>query len=220
MTSIDPTVSRSPSAGQMPSPRFGWAGIAFGILFLTGFFISHATPDHRASDGAWVSWYADDAHLRQLIVGAYLLVAAALSLLVLVSALVERTRSAGDTSPMLHRVGWGAGLLSAGIILVSAVQFAGIAGNLLFGSTTQVATADVLRQNLGSASLVFAGAVTAALFIACTATLARRDGMFGPGMSRFSYAVAVVLVIPVVFVPLLALSIWGVVAGIWMLRRH
>lgn len=199
--------------------RIGWAGIIFSVLFVVGFAMAAGQPDNDAVDQAWVDWYADDANLQRTLVGAYLLIAAGFAFLVFAAGLLERVGGSREQSPVLHRVSWGVGLLASGFLMVAALQFAGIAGNITFGGAADVKNADLVRQNLGVATVLLVGAMAAAVFIACVATLARRSGLFGAAMTWFSYLVAVLLVLAVAFIPILALPIWALVAGIALLRK-
>jgi len=212
------TESATPGATRsMKGPA--WAGIAFAPVFVVGFIMAVSTPENDATDAKWISWYADKSHQVQTIVGAYLLIASALLFLVFAYGMQERVKTGRDGAPVLYRVFGGTAVLVSGLVMVSAVQLAGIMGNILFGSQPTPQNADVLRANIGIAAIALTTTITAAVFITCGAILARRAGVFGSGMFGFSIVAAVLLLFGVTFFPILALPIWVLVAGIVLLRN-
>ena len=218
-----PTVEPSPPAAgrahDAVSSKIGWAGIVFAVLFVVGFVLAAETPDSDAADAEWLSFYADDDNLRQIIIGGYLMILSAFAFLALVAGLLERARSTRESSPVLHRVAWATGLLSAAFLIAGAVQLAGVAGNNVFGGYADVADVDVLRQNFGIAFIVLPGALCAVAFIAISTFLARQAGVYGTAMTVYSYVTAVLLLLAVTFIPLLLLPIWALVTGIALLRK-
>ena len=219
MATSTSTTSGGDQKAAAPRSLLGWAGIAFAVLFVIGFISSSNSLKNDAPDAEWLKWYANHGHLKGVLVGGYMMTIAAFAFLVLAAGLVERVREAGEASPVLNRVCWATGLLASGFMLLAAISLAGIAGDIVFGSSQNVETADLLRHNLGYAILFLTTALTAAVFIACVTTLARRAGVFGTAMTWFSYIVAVALAFAVVFLPILALPIWGLVTGIALLRK-
>jgi len=224
-----PTSSPSPTAETGPGThegtragirsRIGWAGIVFAVLFVVGFIFAAQSPDTDASNAEWLKYYTNDGNLRRIVIGAYVILLAALALLVLVAGFLERVRSTRESSPVLNRVGWATGLLSVGFLMAGAVQLAGIAGNNVFGGYPDVADVDLLRQNLGVAYIVLPGVLCAVAFIAISTFLARQAGVYGTAMTVFGYVTAALLLFAVAFLPLIVLPIWGLVTGVALLRE-
>jgi hypothetical protein len=216
----DPSGRAHDGATGATRSKVGWAGIAFAVLFIVGFILAAETPDSDdASDAEWLSFYADDDNLRQIIIGGYLIILSSLAFLALAAGLLERARSTREASPVLHRVGWATGLLCAGFLMAGAVQLAGVAGNNLFGGYADVTDVDVLRQNFGIAFIVLPGVLCAVAFIAISTYLARQAGVFGNAMTVYSYLTAALLLLAVTFLPLILLPIWALVTGIALLRK-
>jgi hypothetical protein len=195
-----------------------WAGIAFVPLFVLAAFMVEPGPDSQtASDAKFTAWYSDSGNRTVALVGAYLLVVAALTFLAFVAGLQERLRPAREGFPVGYRlIGW-TGQLTAVLFIVGAMQFVGIIGNISFGDTP-VPQADLLRQNIGYPFVFVAGALVAAALIAVTATLAGRTGLFRTWHVWASYVLAVVLVFAMIFLPMAALPIWVLGVSILLLR--
>jgi hypothetical protein len=197
-----------------------WAGIAFVPLFVFAAFMVEPGPDSQtASDAKITAWYSDSANRTASLIGAYLLVVAALTFLAFVAGLHERVRAARSGFPVAYRFMAWTGLLTAGLFIVGAMQFVGIIGNISFGDTP-VPQADLLRQNIGYPFVFVAGALVAAAFIATAATLAARVGLFRTWQIWASYVLAVVLVFAVIFTLMAALPVWVLGTSIVLLRQR
>ena len=118
----------------------------------------------------------------------------------------------------LPLIGW-TGPLIAGLLIVGAMQFVGIAGNISFGGTP-VPQADLLRQNIGYSFVFVAGALIATVPIAVTATLASRIELFRTWQLWASYVLAFILVFAVIFTPMAALPVWVLGTSVVLLRRR
>jgi len=218
MASTSEVTRAEPPAATKGTSGPAWAGIAFGPLFVVGFIMAVNTPSNDASDATWISFYSQKSNQVQTIIGAYLLIVSALLFLVFALGMQQRVKAGRGGAPVLYQLLAGTAVLVSGLIMVSAVQLAGIMGNILFGSQPFPQNADVLRANTGIAGIALAATLTAAVFIACGAFLARRVGLFGTGMFAFSIVAAVLLFFAVAFFPMVALPIWVLVAGIALLR--
>lgn len=214
-----PTTPAAVEARPAKHSLAGWAGIAFVPLFVIAAIMVEPGPGSQtASNAKYTAWYADSGHRTVALIGAYLLIAAALALLAFVAGLHERLRPARDRFPVGYRmIGW-TGPLTAGLFIVGAMQFVGIIGNISFGDTP-VPQADLLRQNIGYPLVFVAGALVAATLIAVTATLAGRIGLFRTWQVWASYLLAAVLVFAVIFTPMAAFPVWVLGTSILLLRR-
>jgi hypothetical protein len=216
-----PTSVRSPEIGSA-STRWrtlsAWAGIAFVPIFVAGIFMSARMPGDDASDAKFTAWYSDSTNRTVALVGAYLLIVAALLFLAFAAGLQERLRPARAQSPVGYRmVAWTATLF-ASLTVVGALLLVAIVGNIAFGGTA-VPSADLLRQNYGYPLIFVGGAVVAALHIAVVATIARRAGLFPTWLVALSFVFAVLLLLAVVFTPMAALPLWALTVGIVLLVR-
>jgi len=194
-----------------------YSGIAFVVFFLAGVAVS-SVPSNTASDKAWLAAYATHAKQAGHLATGVLLVIAALSLMSFLTDLWTRVVDARDpqaVSPLpVVAAGVSAACIAAGGILMAATS-----GSALLYSQP-IPGADILRlgNDVGFAMVGVAGMLAAALSIACLSVQARAAGIFGTRLTRFSLAVAVVLLASVAFVPIVALPIWLVAVTVTLNR--
>lgn len=196
----------------------GWAGIAFVPLFVVGMLMSMDSPDSNASDAKWVAWYAQRSHRVELLVGGYILVVAGLALIGFVAGLAQRLQAGATQSPVAYRLmGW-AGPIAGVLIMVGAIQAAGVAGDISFGGQPVPHAADVLRSNLGFPFIGVAGALAGAVLVASATLVAKRLGFVASWLVWLGWIAAVALLFGVIFIPMIALPIWVLATSITLLR--
>lgn len=214
---IDTTARAGPSHAA-PTRWAGAAGIAFVVLFVAAALMGN-TPNSNASDATWTSYFASSGHRTTMIVAGFLLVLAALCLLVFFSALWSRVadaRGGRRTSP-LPLVAAGAG---GAALAVGAVLSVSVAGGMIFGSLPEPSAA-ILRMmgQIGWPVAMVAGMFAVALAIVAIAVQARSAGAFGTAMTVFSIIMAVITLASFLFFPLLAPLLWVLVTSIVLIRR-
>jgi len=213
------------AANDRSLPRVTWrigaavCGIAFVPVFIAGIFLAMNAPSNDASDATWLSWYQDSGHQTGLLIGAYLLIVGALLFIAFAAGVHEYLHGAAEQSPVLYRFATAAAGVFAVLVMVGAVQLVGIAGNIAVGDVKAPQTADLLRQNIGFPFIFVAGGLTAAAFVAVVTTLARQAGIFPAWLSALSYALAVILLVSIIFLPMVALPVWVLITSVVLLRR-
>jgi hypothetical protein len=212
----------------MPNPDQGafmnwrrvapYSGIAFVVFFIASVVVSNV-PKDTASDHAWLAAYATHAKQAGHLATGVLLVLAALSLMTLLTHLWTQVAEARDPRAASPLPVVAAGV-SAACIAVGGVLMAVASGSALLGSQP-IPGADVLRlgNDAGFAMVSVAGMLAAALSIGCLSVQARAAGIFGTRFTRFSVAVAIVLLASVAFLPIVALLVWLVAATVTLTRR-
>lgn len=194
------------------------AGIGFIVFFLGG-AVSSSPPSDSASNAQWVASYTGTANQFSHVLTGVLLILAAPCLLAFLTGMWQRissTRPAGTTSPLpLVAAGVTAPLMAFGGTLMAYV-----AGSELSGSYP-LPSADLLRLSNGLGFLVtgIPGMAATALCITVLAVQARRAGLFGRRMAVFTWIVAALLLLSYLFLPIIALMAWIVVAIVGA-RRH
>lgn len=194
-----------------------YSGIAFVVFFIASVVVS-TVPANTASDHAWRAAYATHAKQAGHLATGVLLVLAALSLMAFLTHIWTRVTDARDS----HRVSplpvVAAGVAAA-CIAVGGMLMAAPSGSALIYSQP-IPGADILRlgNDVGFAMVGVAGMLAVALSIACLSVQARAAGIFGMRLTRFSLAVAVVLLASVAFVPILALLVWLVTVTVSLHR--
>lgn len=209
-----------------PTRATAWGGIGFAVLYVAGVMTGFAgTPDDTHIDqparytADWVKYYADSGNRTTALVGAYLLVAAAVAAVVFGAHLRERLGSAGAESS--GRIALAGTIMLATLSTVAAVAFAWIPGAVTFGNAPapQGELAHFASQ-LGFGALLVGGGMAGALVLIATGIGSTRTGAF-PKWLAWAGIVAGVLVgaFGAFFVPMLLLVLWMLVAGIVGLRR-
>ena len=195
-----------------------YSGIAFVVFFLASVVVSNV-PSGTASDHAWLAAYATHAKQAGHLATGVCLVLAALSLMTFLTHIWTRVTEAREPQAVSPLPVVAAGVAAA-CIATGGILMATTSGSALIGSTP-IPGADILRlgNDAGFAMVGVAGMLAAALSIACLSVQARAAGIFGARLTRFSLAVAIVLLASVVFLPIVALLIWLVAVTVTLTRR-
>lgn len=207
----------TPSAARLTRADM-LAGIGFIVFFLGG-AVASSPPADNAPNAQWVANYTGNGNLYSQVVSGVFLILAALCLMAFLTGMwrrVSSARPAGTTSPLpLVAAGVTATLMAFGGTLMAY-----IAGSELSGSYP-LPSADLLRLSNGLGFLVtgIPGMAATALCITVLAVQARRAGLFGQRTAVFTWIVAAVLLLSFLFIPILALMAWIVVAIIAARRQ-
>lgn len=191
-----------------------WAGIAFAILFVAGFLISGDTPEY--DDAAeWEEYLNDSDKLRMAFAGGLMMLVSALALIWYSQALVWRLKS--DSNPLGQIAGAAATVMV--VMLMTAVFFGiGVPAAIEIGDTP-VPDVDFAIQfeSVAFGMLMLGTLWPAAVFTAAVTTLAR--GTWPKWLIWTSYILAVVMLFGLLFIPLIALPLWALITGIYLLRK-
>ncbi len=205
--------SGSTSAWSRLAP---WAGIAFAILFVAGFFIHGETPDN--DDAAeWQAYWDDSDNRTQAIIGAYLMILGLFAFLWFSRDLLARV----GEHPLLRSIGQGASTLMVGTMLIAVIIGTTIAGSVEFGDATVPESADLAIQldQLAIGLLLLPGCLSGAVFIGVVSELARRSNALPTWLVWAGYVVAVLQLVSFLFVPLALIPLWALVTAIVLLLR-
>jgi hypothetical protein len=191
-------------------------GFGFAVLFLVA-VVASSPPADGASNAKWLANYASTGHKAGHIVSGVCLVLAGLCLMTFITALWTRiveARRPERVSPLP--------VVAAGIAAACMA-----AGGVLMGGAISVMSApspdaNLLRlcNDIGFVMVGLGGMLAAALSVAGISVQARAAGVFGRRMTIFGYAVAVVLLAALAFIPIVALLAWTVAAAIVLLRTN
>lgn len=198
-----------------------WAGLAFVVLFVAGFIITGSSNAEYDDPRAWLSDLDDSGYRTQHLVGAYLMVASAIAFLVFSKGLLGRVAGARPVRDLPAALADAGATLFAGIVLVSGILAASVAGAIESGGTRIPDSADVPIHfdQLSVALLLIPGGFTAALFIATVSEMARRAQTFPRWLTWFGFLSAVVALFAALFFPFLIIPIWTLVSSIFLLVR-
>lgn len=197
------------------------AGIGFFVSFVAGQLLAApGLPDSDAPLAEWADWVNDDGNGAVALLSAYLIVIASLTFVVFavgVSRRIRAAQSAADSTTASLASGlavMSAVLLTAGAVAVNSAPIQYLFDDKL-PAPTEVAPI-VLLQSVGYGLGLVGGLLAAAAFIAVSTWALR--GSVPSWFTVVGYVCAVVLLGGVVFIPMVALPIWVLIASVLFLR--
>ncbi len=200
------------------------AGIAFAPLFFLGFAVEVEEPDYDAPLEEWVNWATDSGNGLSSLISIYFFVLAALALVVFVTGLARRIRTAhGEANPAGGYV-YGLGLLAAALLVAGAVIVntgpivyifdGGDIGTIADPTDSQF----FIQISSVGYLIVWVGMALAVAALIAITSASLRDSM-PSWFTIFGYVAAAILLASVMFIPLVLVPIWTLTAGIVLLRR-
>lgn len=206
-----------------------WAGIVFAVLYVVGVMLAGGSPDTtdkmkhspKLAEAAWHKYYADSGHRTAILIGAFVLAAAVLALLVFASFLADRLGSDGASSTATRLV-FGGAVLFAAVTLAGTAALAWIPGAKEFGdSPLPVGSITYLSSQLGFAMMLLGGGAAAALFLVSAGWAATRVGTLPKWLAWAGVVIGVLLFFfAVFFLPMALLVLWVLVTSIVLLRHR
>ena len=154
-----------------------------------------------------------------ILIGAWLLVAAVLALIVFAHDLRNRLADSGAAGA--GRLAFGGSILFAAVTICGATALAWIPGARAFGnSPLPSGELAYLGSQLGYAILLLGGGAAAALMLVSAGGGAARSGALPKWLGWAGVVIGVLLFfVGVFFVPMALLALWVLVTAIVMLRR-
>jgi hypothetical protein len=186
--------------------RWSWVGgVVFALATLGGLFML-GTPESDAADSEWVEYFSDSGNRAQVMGTAYLWVVASLGFLLFAWGLSERFRP-GDRALASFM------LLPATVFAVAlgvaGIAVASVAGAVEFGDSP-VPSGELSRmlEQLGIATLLIPGMLSAAVFAALVGFGATREGGMPRWIGVSAFVCAVLLLFSPLFFPAAAMLVW------------
>jgi hypothetical protein len=197
------------------------AGIAFVVLFVVGVFLTFGnSPDIKSHDSdavaaaKYVTKLSDSGARKGILVGAYLLVIAAVLFVWFTRALSEIV-----SSPAAGRLIGGLGVLGASGIAAGAMTSAVIAGAVSFGDEPLPKDGDTIRVVMDLTfpfCFVVFGLVSAALI----AVVAVRGLGLAPWLRYAGWLAVLGGIAAVIFTPMALVLLWYLAVAIVLLVRR
>jgi hypothetical protein len=208
---------------QRPLTRTAaYSVLAFVVLFVVAFVILGvmSTPQYDVPDQEWIEWYEDSGNRVGSLVAGMIMVLGALALIVFAASFSEllRARSANAfVAPVVLALGTVAGAF----IVIGTLLLIGIATALTFAPDFDVPAADLLQtvEQLGFVLWLLGGGWASALFVGALSFGARGTDLLPGWLVTAGFVVAALLLLSFFFFPFLLLPVWGLVVGIYLLRR-
>ena len=192
------------------------AGIVFVALFVFGMFFSNDAPSIKSSDSAavvaqkWVDWLATKSHRTEHLIGAYLLILAAIAFVWFCLGIRERLENAGPGEVVIGRFVSLLSVLGAGAMTAAAMTAAVIPGAVNFGGEKAPTNGDaahwIMDLTFPFLFVVF-GLVSAAL-IAAVAIATMRSDAFPRWVAYFGWLAVLGAIAAVIFLPMALPLLW------------
>jgi hypothetical protein len=202
------------------------AGIVFVVLFVLGVFFTNDSPSTKSSDSAdvvdhkWVTWLSSHSHRTEHVIGAYLLIVAAIAFIWFCLGIRERVERSAPAEMSTGRFISLLSVLGAGAMVAAAMTAADVPGAVNFGEkppTNGDAAHWIMDLTFPFLFVVF-GLVTAAL-VAAVSLATLRSGAY-PRWVGFFGAVAVLgAIAAVIFLPMALPVLWYLAVAIVGLAR-
>jgi hypothetical protein len=197
------------------------AGIAFVVLFVVGVFVSFGnSPDVKSHDSdsvaaaKYVAKLSDSGSRTGILIGAYVLVAAALAFVWFSRALTHVV-----ATPAAGRLVGSLGVLGAGAIAAGAMTSAVVAGAVSFGDEPVPQNGDSIRVVM-DLFFPFLFVVFALASAAIAAVVAVRSDPALAAWLRYSAWIAVLGgIFGVIFLPMALVLLWYLAIAIAVLTR-
>jgi hypothetical protein len=196
------------------------AGIAFVVLFVAGVIVTFGnSPESKSSDTPlraahrWLEYLSSSGHRTGLIVGAYLLILAAIAFVWFANGLRDWLAPDAATGRMMSSLGV---LGASAIAIASLVGGAGVAGGIAFGNEPLPISGDavrVLAEIFFPLLFVVFGLVSVAL-IAIVAVLSPRDGRAPGWVAYTAWLGALGALFGVFFFPMIVALLWYLAVAI------
>lgn len=204
-------VSRWPSA----------AGIAFVLLFVFGTLSSIDSPDIKSKDSGqvadekWLHYLSSHGNRVQHIIGAYVLILAAIAFIWFCNGLRNRIDGVGGTSVAGRSIA-SLSVLGAAALTTAGMVSADIPGSVSLGNDPMPTSGDVAREigNLTFPFIYVVFALVSAALIATVIVTARRTGALPTWLIYTGWLGVLGGLTAVIFLPMLLVVLWYLAAAI------
>jgi hypothetical protein len=198
------------------------AGILAAVTFAVGLIFSANSPGSKDTDAQVLAWYAAHSHRVGIIVGAFVLAFCGLFFLRFVSGLTQRLRTAEGGSGRVASTAFAGGVLFVAMLWAGGAALAAVPASETFGSNPPLKVADIARimQSLGFGAILVFSAFAAIALIGATSIVSMRTGTLPAWFAWLGFVAIVALLFGVVFLPMIALPIWLIAAGVTLLRSR
>jgi DNA-binding CsgD family transcriptional regulator len=201
-----------------------WAplgGIVFVVLMLVGASFVTDVPEADASASEITAYLADsDNHVRNII-GAYMWVVGALAFLWFLARLRADLRRAEGGPGTVSSLAFGAGVVFAALWVASAAALAAVAYALEL-QDAPVRDADLVRvlPQMASLFLLLGGGFGGLLLVLATSIVSLQTGVLPRWFAWLGIVVAIVLPFDLIYLNIIPLVVWVLIASIVLLTRR
>lgn len=190
----------------------GIAAIVFAVLFVAALLVPGETPSGDDPDSEFVAYYEDSGNQRMLLASLYFMTVSSIALVVFATV---QFRSGTTLTSIARAMAY----LAAAAFAIGSVAFVTVGAEALINDTPVDAGVARFLPSLGYGTVLVVGGLAAAVMIAAISADWQRDRTMPSWLCWLGYFCAVVLLAGVVFIPMIAMVLWAVVAGVVLLTR-
>ena len=175
--------------------------------------------DPEALTALFRDYYAKSGNRAGIVVGAFVLCLAAIALLVFANEL--RARLAGSGAERAGQLTFAGAIVFAATAIAGAATVAWIPGAIWFGGVPgPTGEINYLSSQLGFGIFLIGAGVSVALMLTTGGWAAARTGVLASWIGWAGVVIGVLLFVgAALFLPMLLLVLWSLIASISMLRR-
>jgi hypothetical protein len=207
-------------ASRRPTSR-GWvvpaSAVLFAVLFVVGVVSAGGASDTENKTNAEILQTFSDEKAGAVASG-YLLVLAGLLFLPVAWGALRRVGS--GLTELSENVARSAAILFVGLMMVSGIVFASLAGAVVFGGLDDPPVAFIKYiPQMGFGLLLIAAALPAALFLVIVAIAGQASRTIPRWFARLTYVTAAAMLVAVAFIPMVMLPVWALGASVALRAR-
>jgi hypothetical protein len=207
------------------SPLARWApigGLIFVVLLVIGAGLIGDHPEPDAADQEIAEYLADGDKHTMNIIGYYFWAIGGVALLWFLSRLRGILREAEGGRGTLANLGFAAGISFIATLLVGGAPIVAVGAAIEFRDVDP-ATIDpgfvrVLPQ-MGYGMVLVGGGFAALVLVLTTSIISLQTGVLPQWLTWLGFAVAVILLFAVIFLPMIALVVWVAALAVVLLMQ-
>lgn len=191
-----------------------WSGIVYALLFVLGAFLLTTAEPESKTDEEILAHFADGGNRATMIVGFFVMVAAALCWLWFVNSLRSRLQTTAPEARSLSTLGFGASVAAASLLIAAATSLAGIAF-VMEDTSRFVPEPDTARLVVMIGYLLLiGGALVNCVVVATTSVLALRTAVLPTWAGWVGVAAIALTLAEIALLPVLSIPVWAVIVSI------
>jgi hypothetical protein len=196
------------------------AGILFAILFVVGIFLA-TSIDSSESDANILKDAKDGTIQTATVIGAYLVAVSCIMLMAFASRLRAVLSAAEGGNGLLSRMSFLATGVLMAMLLAGIFAIAAVPGALVFGGAPDPTNADTVRflPQMGFGAMLVGGGFSAIAMILPASIVTLRTGVLPAWFGWLGLVACIALLFGAFFIPMIALPIWVLIAGILLVGR-
>ncbi len=195
-------------------------GVLAVAAWIVSFAVGGSSPDTGDSDAKITSYYASHSHQVRQIVAFFIFFAGVLLFLAFLTALRSRSIDAEGGTGRLSALGFGSGVVAAGLFMVALATFQSPAFAVNdTGKFSLDPNTFRLLNDLGY--LIWIGAViVAALLVWATSAIALRTGLLPRWFAWLAIVAGILQLFAIFFIPVFIFWGWVVLVGLFLAFRR